>query len=68
MIKTNYQQNKLNKINFNLFSKVSVKFPNLWFGAVRSLVTANRSKKKRNSCSQLLTAIIFDFFFDLFAV
>ena len=34
IIKANYQQNKPNKISFNLFLKVSVKFPNLWFGAV----------------------------------
>ena len=29
MIKINYQQNEPNKISFNLFSKVSMKFPNL---------------------------------------
>ena len=70
MIKTNYQQNEPNKISFNLFPKVSIKLPNLWFGAVRR----NCEQVKRNtiySCSQLLTANRFElrialtFFFEV---
>ena len=59
MNKINYQQNEQNKINFNLISKISVQFPNLWFGL---FAVTNRSKNKIVNINNCLT------FFDLFAV
>ena len=55
--KTKNRKNKPNNLTFKLIPKVSMKISNLRFGAVRS-----RSKKKKNSCSHLVTGNNFDFF------
>ena len=46
MNKINYQQNTRNKISFNLFPKISVQFPNLWFGL---FAVSNREQVKKEN-------------------